>query len=194
MSFSDRETLELVAVSLSFEALLPCLTFTWFCFVCGTVSLVFICNYRKCRNRSDSLNLFFASRWISPCFSMCGLLHISFSFPVELSHLILSDCYTMLFHYLRASFFSFYFIHWPYFVWNATLFVSFSEWNSHTFLCVTVTMQVSIFFAWTSYMYPFVFFLGHNWPVLVLILSGLPRLISYMKTPLFLLPWSILVI
>ena len=38
--FSDRETLELLAVS--------CLTFTWFCFICGTVVFVFISDFRKC--------------------------------------------------------------------------------------------------------------------------------------------------
>ena len=40
--FSDRETLELLAVSLSFEDLLPRLAFTWFCFICGTVQLFWV--------------------------------------------------------------------------------------------------------------------------------------------------------
>ena len=45
--FSDRETLELLTVSFSFVDLLPGLTFTSFCFICGTVLLVFICGYRN---------------------------------------------------------------------------------------------------------------------------------------------------
>ena len=94
--FSDRETLELLTVSLSFEDLLSRLTFTCFCFICGTVPLVFICGYRKCRRLSEPCFLFY--EWMSLPISMCGLSHISFNFPVELSHLILSDCHTMLFH------------------------------------------------------------------------------------------------
>ena len=48
--FSDRKTLELLTVSLSFEDLLPRLTFTCFYLIYGTVPLVFICDYRKyCR-------------------------------------------------------------------------------------------------------------------------------------------------
>ena len=39
--FSDTETLELQAVSLSFEDLLPRLTFSCFYFICGTVPLLF---------------------------------------------------------------------------------------------------------------------------------------------------------
>ena len=54
--FSDRETLELLTVSLSFEDLLSRLTFTCFCFICGTIPLVFICDYR---NAVDSLNHIF---------------------------------------------------------------------------------------------------------------------------------------
>ena len=43
------ETLKLLAVLLSFEDLLPSLTLTCFFFICRTVPLVFICDYRKCR-------------------------------------------------------------------------------------------------------------------------------------------------
>ena len=94
--FSDRESLELLRVSLSFEDLLPRLTFTCFCFICGTVPLAFICDYRKCRRLSEPC--FLPSGWMSPPISMCGLPHISFNFPVELPYLILCDCHTMLFH------------------------------------------------------------------------------------------------
>ena len=51
--FSDRETLELPAVSVSFEDFLPCLTFIWFCFICRTVPFAFICDYCKCRRLSE---------------------------------------------------------------------------------------------------------------------------------------------
>ena len=90
--FSDRETLELLTVSLSFEDLLPHLTFTCFCFICGTFALVFIYDYRKCCRFSEPYFLY------SSPVSMCGLPPMSFNFPVELSHLILCSCHTMLFH------------------------------------------------------------------------------------------------
>ena len=64
--FSDRETLELLSVSLSFEDFLPCLTFTCFCFICGTALLVFICDYRKCRRLC--IPHFLSSGWMSPPF------------------------------------------------------------------------------------------------------------------------------
>ena len=64
--FSDRETLELLTVSLSYENLLPRLTFICFCFVCGTVPHVFICDYRKCRRLSEPY--FLSSGWMSPPF------------------------------------------------------------------------------------------------------------------------------
>ena len=95
-NLSDRETLELLTVSLSFEDLLSRLTFTCFCFICGTVPLVFIRDYRKSRRLSEPCFLFYD--WMSPPISMCGLPHISFNFSVELSHLILCDYHTMLFH------------------------------------------------------------------------------------------------
>ena len=58
--FPDRETLELLTIPLSFEDLLPRLTFSCFCFICGSVPLVFICDYRKCRRLSE------------PYFPSCG--------------------------------------------------------------------------------------------------------------------------
>ena len=94
--FSDRENLELLAVSFSFEDLLARLTFTCFCFICGTVPLVFICDYRKWPRLSEPY--FFSSGWMSPTIYMCRLPHMTFNFPVELSYLILCDCHTMLFH------------------------------------------------------------------------------------------------
>ena len=64
--FSDRETLELLAVSLSFEDFLPRLTFNCFGFICGTAPLVSIRGYRKCRRLSKPY--FLSSGWISPPF------------------------------------------------------------------------------------------------------------------------------
>ena len=49
----DKKTLEFRTVSLSFEELLPRLTFTCSCFICGTVPLVFICDCHKCRRLSE---------------------------------------------------------------------------------------------------------------------------------------------
>ena len=65
--FSDRETLELLTVSLSFEDFLPRLTFNCFCFICGTAPLVFICDYLKCRRLSEPCFHFLSSgRMSSP--------------------------------------------------------------------------------------------------------------------------------
>ena len=86
----------LIGKSWSSEDWLPRLTFTCFCFIFGTVPLVFVCEYIKCRRTSESYFLF--PGWMSPTISMYGLSHISFSFPVELSYLILCYCHTMLFH------------------------------------------------------------------------------------------------
>ena len=94
--FSDRKTLELLTVSLSFEDLLPRLTFTCFYLIYGTVPLVFICDYRKYCRFSEPY--FLSSGWMSTPISMCGLSHMSLNFPLELSHLILCDCHAMLFH------------------------------------------------------------------------------------------------
>ena len=151
--FSDRETLEPQVVSLSFEDLLPRLIFTWLCFTCGTVPLVFICDYRKCRKLSEQ---YFFSTWrMSPSFSMRGLL-------------------TTHFHV------SFNFIHYPSFVWTATPFYLFfwvelyhfslcechadiqcvsvtSKWTLHyvSFWVITIPFSflscVDYFISWTSH-------------------------------------------
>ena len=64
--FSNRETLELFTVSLSFDNFLPRLTFNCFCFICGSAPLIFICHYRKCRRLSEPY--FLSSGWMSPPF------------------------------------------------------------------------------------------------------------------------------
>ena len=51
---------------LNFEDFFPRLTFTCFCFICGTLLLVFIYDYRKCRRLSESY--FPSSGWMSPLF------------------------------------------------------------------------------------------------------------------------------
>ena len=95
-SFLIGKPLEFLTVSLSYENLLSRLIFTCFCFAYATVPLVFICDHRKWRIFSDPY--FLSSGWMSLPISMCGLPQTSFNFPVELSHLILCDCHTMLFH------------------------------------------------------------------------------------------------
>ena len=82
---------------------------------------------------------------------------------------------------------AFYFIHYPFVVWTATI-PSFSERNCLTFLCVNVK-QISLCLHYLSVDTPLCFLLGHNWPIVVLILRGLTHLISYLAwtdTPHFL--------
>ena len=92
--------------------MLPYLICTWFCIVCGTVPL----DYRKCLKLSEP--------YISHSFPMCGLPHISFSFPVEQFHLIFYDFQKWIFTFSETTnlFVFFYFIHYPYFIWTATPF------------------------------------------------------------------------
>ena len=150
---------------ISFENLLPRSTFSWFCFVCGTVTLVFICDYHKCRRRSEPY--FLSSGWMSHSFSICGLPHISFHFPVELSHLTFCDCRTRLFQFFQSykpSWFIFIFLLYPYhgtiigaLCYSSTLLCSADR---STFLCVNVTQIscVHIIFVWMSHMYVSIFF------------------------------------
>ena len=92
--FSDKKTLELQAVSISFEDLFPHLTFTWLC-----LWSCFTCIYLwQSQILSTVWTIFSSSGWVSHSFSLCGLSHISFNFPVELFHLFMCDCHTMLFH------------------------------------------------------------------------------------------------
>ena len=158
--FSDRETLELLAASISFEDLLPRLSFIWFCCLWGTIPLVFIFDFRKCYRLSETQ--FFSSRWMAYSFFICGLPHISFNFPVGTVHLILCDCHTMLFH--------FFFLCWSYQSPCFLLFHS-SPWccaDCHTscfffgvepyhfslYECHTNILCVSISFMWMSHKYP----------------------------------------
>ena len=166
--FSDRETLELLTVSLSYENLLPRLTFTCFCFVCGTVPHVFICDYRKCRRLSEPY--FLSSGWMSPPFQ-CVDCHtcpsiFQWNCPTEF-------CVTVT----RCSFinykppYCFLFFHTlPLFLCALPhLFASFLSgtvplffvWMSHKchvcslpyFVWIS-PMRVSIFFVWMSHEYP----------------------------------------
>ena len=105
--FSDRETLELLAVSKIFENLFPCLTSTWFCFVCRVVHLYLFVAIAKVIDRLNHIFFFCVNLTL---FSMCGIPHISLNSPVEQFHLILCACHTMLFHFflrLQTSLFSF---------------------------------------------------------------------------------------
>ena len=137
--FSDRETLELLTVSLSYENLLPRLTFTCFCFVCGTVPHVFIYDYRKCRRLPEPH--FFLLGECHPLSNVRTATHVlqfsSGTVPLNfvwLSHNALSLTINLLIV-------SFSFIHYPCFVSTATPFCLFSEWNCPTLLCVNVTQM-----------------------------------------------------
>ena len=143
--FPGGETLELLTIPLSFEDLLPRLTFSCFCFICGSVPLVFICDYRKCRRLSEPY--FLSCGWMSPPNSMCELPHVlqfsSGTVPLDfvwLSHNALSLTINLLIVF-------FYFIHYPYIVWTATPFSTFSEWNCSTFLCVNAA-------SWANFLNP----------------------------------------
>ena len=76
---------------------------------------------------------------------MCGLPHISFNFPVELSYLVLCDCHTMLLHFLwnykPPCFLLFHPLPWCCVVAISSCFF---------FLSGTVLL----FFVWMSHKYP----------------------------------------
>ena len=137
---------------------------------------------------------------------MCELPHISFNFVVELSHLILCDFHIMLTCHimkLQASLFSFISyitlmlcrlphlfaslfggtLKYP--VWLHYFCVNVTHVRFH-FFCVNVT-QISLCIHYFLVDTPLCILLFHNWPILVLILCGLPHLISQEKTP-FVLP------
>ena len=174
--FSDRKTLELLTVSLSYENLLPRLTFTCFCFVCGTVPHVFICDYRKCRRLSEPY--FLSSGWMSPPFQ-CVDCHtcpsiFQWNCPTEF-------CVTVT----RCSFINY---KPPYcFLFFHTLPLFCVDW--HTFLplfwvelshsslceCHTNALRVlSLIFVWMSHMRVFISLCECHTNILVspLLLSG----------------------
>ena len=166
--FSDRETLELLTVSLSYENLLPRLTFTCFCFVCGTVPHVFICDYRKCRRLSEPY--FLSSGWMSPPFQ-CVDCHtcpsiFQWNCPTEFC-VTVTQC---SFINYKPSYCFLFFHSLPLFLRGLPhLFSSFLSgtvplffvWMSHKcsacplpYLCVNVTHACLHFFVWMSHEYP----------------------------------------
>ena len=130
---SKYNYLEVLAVSSSFEELLPRLPFTCFCFICWTVSLVFICDYCKCRRLSEPY--FLSSWWVHPLFHVRTATHIlQFSSrTVPLTFVWLShNAYSLAINLLV----SFYFIHSPYFRGLPQFFASFFWVElSHFSLC-----------------------------------------------------------
>ena len=153
-------------------------------------------------------------------FSMRGLPHMSFNFPVELSHLILCDCHNAFSLTINFLIVPFSFIHYPYFVWSATPFCLFSEWNCPTLLCVNITqipclysplslcdchtcpspfslcechtniLVFPILLSGHSTLFPFRSWLTHSRSTL----CGLPHLTSQMKNSLVLPLFSVLII
>ena len=90
--FSDSETLELLTVSKTFFPVWPLLASVLF------VELFHLYLFVTIANVADSLN-YISFFWVNVTpFSMCGLPYMSSNFPVELSHLILCNFHTMLFH------------------------------------------------------------------------------------------------
>ena len=167
--FSDRETLELLTVSISFADLVPRLTFTLFCFVCGTVRLVFICDYRKCRRLSGPHFLSFG--WMSLFFRVWTNAHIlQFSSgTIPLDFVWLSHNALFTFSETTDLLVSFYFIHYPYVVWTATPFNLFFRVElSHFSLCECHTNILSVFIisVWISHICISIFFVwvSHKCP------------------------------
>ena len=111
--FSDRETLELLAVSKIFENLFPCLTSTWFCFVCRVVHLYLFVAIAKVIDRLN--HIFFLLRESHTLFHVRNSTHI----PQFSSGTVPLD-FVCLSHYAFSFFFEttnllvfFYFIHYP---------------------------------------------------------------------------------
>ena len=124
--FFDMETLELLTVSLNYENLLPRLTlpvFVLFVELCHLYLFVTIAKlYYHVWTAANALQ--FSS----------GTILLNF---VWLSHNALS---------LTINLFivSFSFKNYPCFVWTATPFCLFSEWNCPTLLCVNVTQMLCV--------------------------------------------------
>ena len=144
--FSDRETLELLAASISFEDLLPRLSFIWFCCLCGTIPLVFIFDFRKCRRLSETQS--FSSRWMAHSFfHLWSATHIlqfsSGNCPLNfvwLSHSALS----LLFSLLKLSTSLFPFIS----------FITLMLCGLPHLLLLFRSVAVPLFFVWMSHKYP----------------------------------------
>ena len=127
------------------------LTHTWFCFIYGTVPLAFICDYRKCRRLSEPFFFLVKVTLLFHVWTVTRILQfpsetVQFNF-VWLPH----DALSLTTNHLV----SFYFIHYPYFLWTATTFrLSFWVELSHLSLCECHTniLRVSIIFAWMSHM------------------------------------------
>ena len=119
--FSDRETLELLAVSKTFENLFPCLTSTWFCFVCRVVHLYLFVAIAKVIDRLN--NIFFLLRESHTLFHVRNSTHIPqfSSGTVPLDFVCLSHYAFSFFLILQTSLFSF-ISYITLDVWTATTF------------------------------------------------------------------------
>ena len=153
----------------------PRLTLTWVRFLFGTVPLVFIYDFRKFVTLWTmfsfilvNVNLFF-HMWTATHTLQFSSRTVLLNF-VWLSHNALSLATSLLV-------FFYFIIHHTSFVWNATpLCLFFWAELSHFYLCECHI--ISLCFHYFNVDTPFYFHLGHNWPILVLILCGLPKLIS----------------
>ena len=115
--FSDRETLELL----------------------GTVPLVFICDYCKCRRLSEPYFLSFGWR-LSSFFHVCIATYI-LQFSTGTVPLSLCDCHTMLLHELQTSFL-------PFISYITLLLCGLPQF------LLFLKGTVSLFFVWMSNKYP----------------------------------------
>ena len=96
-------------------------------------------------NVVDSLNhIFFLPGECDPLFNVWTATHVLqfFSGTVPLNVVWLPHSALSLTIKLLIASFSF--IHYPYFVWTATSFCLFSEWNYPTLLCVNVTQILCV--------------------------------------------------
>ena len=139
--FSDREPFELLTVSLCFEEFFPWLTFVSVLFM----ELFHLYLFVTIVNVVESLNhIFFLLGECHPLFNVWTATHVlQFSSgTVPLNFVWLShDALSLTINLLIVSFS---FIHYRYFVWTATLFCLFSEWNCPTLLCVNVTQMLCV--------------------------------------------------
>ena len=121
-----------LTVFLSFEDLLPHLTFTCLCFACGTVPLVFICDYRKCRRLSEPY-------FLSPCWSTHVLQFSSGTFPLNF-FLTVTQC-----SFINNK---------PLYCFLLFHTLPFFSVDCGTFLPPFFWVELSLFLVWVSQKYP----------------------------------------
>ena len=181
--FSDRETLELLTVSLSYENLLPRLIFTCFCFVCETVQHVFV----TITNVVDSLNhIFFLLSECHPLFSVWIATHVLqfFSGTVPLNFVWLSQNALFINYKPAHCFLCFHTL--LLFCVDCNIFLSFFWVElSHSSLCEchkNALRVLSLIFVWMSHIRVFIFFvwMSHKYPCVSITFKWTLHFVSFL--------------